>query len=187
MTRTSIRWDEVRARVKANEASLLAPLEGNSERMRSVLRARAVTLASEPAARHMASPGVPALVFRLGQDRYAIELQALAEVLPQTGCIAVPGARPEFAGVINLRGELRPVVNLARLLSRETSPTASFVLMSHRGIGFAVERVEGLLEVHREELTRPVEGRYYQGLASGNVMLLDIEALLSSVVAHKEY
>ena len=156
-------------------------------RMRAIFRARAAALTSEPASRKTATSGVLALVFLLGHERYAIELQALAEVLAHPGCTSVPGSRPEFAGVMNLRGELRPVVSLGPLLGQAPGETAGYVLVTHRGIGFEVGRVEGLLEIHREELTRTVEGRFYQGLSAGQVMLLDMEALLSGVVAHKEY
>jgi len=56
-------------------------------------------------------------------------------VLPFAPCAPVPGAPPQFLGVINLRGELRAVVDLARLLvpSADGNSDSEFVLMLRRG------------------------------------------------------
>jgi purine-binding chemotaxis protein CheW len=171
------------ARLQANETALESA--GGADRMRAVLRARAAALANEQS-RHPLAPGVPALICRLGPDRYAIELRSLAEVLPRTKCIAVPGGRPEFLGIFNLRGELRPVVDLARVLGYPSDGAGEFVLISHRQVGLRVDGIDGVREIRREELTRPTQSRYHLGLAPGNIVLLDIEALLSGVVGQKE-
>src|SRR5437868_115370 len=62
------------------------------------------------------SQTLPVLIFALGEERYAIELSALAEVLPLRGCTSVPGAPSAVLGVMNVRGEIRPVADLRRIL-----------------------------------------------------------------------
>lgn len=53
------------------------------------------------------------LLFQLGADRYAIEAQRVAEVLPLVQVKAVPQAPRGVAGLINYRGQAVPVVDLS--------------------------------------------------------------------------
>jgi purine-binding chemotaxis protein CheW len=186
MKQGSIQWEEVRMRLQTNENSLRASLSESPERIRTVFRQRAVQLAKEHAANKPASRGIPALIFRLAEERYAIALQELAEVLPFQGCTQVPGTSTQFLGVINLRGELRPVIDLARVLSGSSSTDSGAVLVLRRQGALKVDSVEDLREIRPEELTRPVQGHYIQALASGTLGLLDVETMLLAVFSPKE-
>src|SRR5579864_6064282 len=117
MKQTKIDWNVVRERLRSSELALDAALTPDSQRIEKVYRQRAARLATVEMNREPASPGLSALVFRLGQERYAIEMSELAEVLPLTRCVPVPGASREFLGVINLRGELRAVLDLGHVLA----------------------------------------------------------------------
>jgi hypothetical protein len=117
MKRAPIDWALVRTRVRASEAALEEAAADNPVRLEAAYRERAVRLAKVEARPKAAAAGLPALVFRLNKERYAIELKEVAEVLPLAGCTPVPGSPPEFLGVINLRGELRAVLDLGRLLA----------------------------------------------------------------------
>ena len=153
---------------------------------RAVFHQRAVQLAKAHAGKKPASRGIPALIFRLGQERYAIALKELAEVLPFQGCTQVPGASPQFLGVINLRGELRPVINLARVLSGSPSSEAGAVLILRRQTGLKVDAIEDLREILPDEFVSHSHGRYIQGLAPGPVMVLDVAAMLLAEFSPKE-
>ncbi len=186
MTQVSIRWNEVRARLEVSDGALQQVLAGSPERRKAVFRQRATELAKEQVSQRPERASVQTLVVLLGTERYAIDLGALAEVLPDTGCTRVPGARAEFLGLINLRGELVPVVDLRRIMTGAPAGEGVFVLIVDRRTGLKVDDIEDLSEIHRDELTRPMQGRYVQGVAPGNIILLDIEALLSGVVSAKE-
>jgi purine-binding chemotaxis protein CheW len=191
MKQASINRDDVRKRLQASEDSLREALSESPERIKTVFRQRAVQLAKLHAANKPVSRGIPALIFRLAQERYAIALQELAEVLPFHGCTQVPGGSLEFLGVISLRGELRPVVDLARVLSGR-APTQSgsdsgAVLVLRRPIAMKVDEIEELREIRSEELARSVQGQYLQALASGTLGLLDVETMLSAVFSPKEH
>jgi chemotaxis signal transduction protein len=182
----AIRWDEVRQRLQRNEESLLETLSESPERIKIVFHQRAVQLAKERAANRTASRHIPALIFRLGQERYAVALHELAEVLPFQGCTRVPGGSPQFLGVISLRGELRPVIDLALMLSGSASTNSGAVLVLRHQGALKVDAVEDLREIDSEELSRPPEGRYIQAVASGTLGLLDVETMLSAVFSAKE-
>ncbi len=199
MMRAAIQWDEVKKRVQANEDSLRRVLSDSPERIKTVFRQRAAKLASEHAERRSVARGIPVMIVRVAgpegsQERYAIELKELAEVLPFQGYTQIPGAPRQFAGVINLRGDLRPVIDLAWVLSEsaaidsgsDSGIDSGAVLVLRQPAALKVDAVEDLREIAFGELAPPVEGHYVQALRSGMLGLLHIETMLSAVFSPKE-
>ena len=166
-------------------------LRAGPQRIQIAYQQRAVRLAKTQSSPTAVSPGLPVIIFRLARERYAIELKYLAEVLPFTRCTPVPGAPPQFLGVINLRGELRGVLDLSQLLAlpESESTKSGFILMLRRsglGVGLKVDSIEDLYEIRPEELTRPMQANYLKGLASGTLPLLDADILLADVFSKEE-
>jgi purine-binding chemotaxis protein CheW len=185
MKRATIDWRAIHDRLRASERALEEALTPNQQRVGDAYRQRAARLASVEINRKLASPGFPALVFRLGQERYAIEIKELAEVLPFARCVPVPGASRQFLGVINLRGELRAVLDLRNLLAPSDggNGAAGFVLMlRHPGkeIGLKVDHIEELREIRQEDLMPPPHETYGKGLVSGTLLLLSVDAVLGA-------
>jgi len=191
MTTVSVNWEQVRSRLRASEEALEEALRAGPQRIQIAYQQRAVRLAKTQASPTAVSPGLPVIIFRLARERYAIELKYLAEVLPFTRCTPVPGAPPQFLGVINLRGELRGVLDLSQLLAlpESESTKSGFILMLRRsglGVGLKVDSIEDLYEIRPEELTRPMQANYLKGLASGTLPLLDADILLADVFSKEE-
>ena len=116
-----------------------------------VYRRRARQLAERPADRADAATTTAVLVFTLGTERYGIELTDLAEVLPYRGCTAVPGTPAALLGVINVRGDIRPVADLRgvpELRAADASAGGYVVMLRQEGGG----RTEG--RHHRPGLAR---------------------------------
>lgn len=88
------------------------------------------------------------IVFSLGGERYAFPLRDFAEVISHPAVVPVPGAPPAIAGVMQVRGEIRPVFDLARLLGfdRTLQDAALLMRVRHNEIGFQVGPVEGIFE-----------------------------------------
>jgi purine-binding chemotaxis protein CheW len=185
MNTVSVNWEQVRSRLRASEEALAEALRGGPQRIRIAYRQRAVRLAKTQASPTAFSPGLPVIIFRLARERYAIELKDLAEVLPFTRCTPVPGAPSQFLGVINLRGELRGVLDLSQLLalpeSESTKSGFVLILRAGLGVGLKVDSVEELHEIRPEDLTRPMQANHLKGLASGTLPLLDVDILLADV------
>jgi purine-binding chemotaxis protein CheW len=186
MNQSSIDWEQVRGRLRKSEEALRETLSDNPARMATVFRQRAVRLAREQAESRPVAPRIPSLIFRLGREQYAIALKDLTEVLPFQGCTRVPGAAKEFLGVMNLRGELRPVIDLARVLCRSASTDSGAVLILRRQAGLKVDSVEELREIRSDEISAPVPGQYCQAMLSGILTVLDVETLLSALLIPKE-
>ena len=189
-TPSAIRWDKVHERLRASEAALQDALSENPARREDTLRKRAELLAAERVDVQPTAKGVAVLIFRLGMERYALELDHLTEVLPYRGCARVPGAPPEFLGVVNVRGELRPVADLGRIVSGadegEPRDGPGFLLMLRRKAGVKVDELESLGELPAGNLTPAPHGHFVRGLLPGGLLLLDINAALNAVFPCEE-
>jgi chemotaxis signal transduction protein len=178
--------EEARRRLRISEESLQAALADSPERIKAVFRKRALLLAKERVGHKPTSKGISTLVVHLGQEAYAIALTELAEVVSFQGCTQVPGTSPPFLGVMNLRGQILPVIDLASVLSGSPSADSGALLILRRQVALKVDALQELRAIFPEEFIRTVQTRYLLALAPGNLGLLDIEAILSAVLVPKE-
>ncbi|HTF63129.1 MAG TPA: chemotaxis protein CheW, partial [Edaphobacter sp.] len=191
LKKSGINWEQARERLRASEHALAEALAENPARIEAAYRKRAAQLANSQARREPRTAAASALVFNLHQERYAIELSELAEVLPLGRCTRVPGAAPEFLGVISVRGELRPVIDLGRMILRVENGTAasSLVLMLRgpgREIGLKVDHVQGLREIPREKVGPPEQAKFTKRITGETLLLLDIESVLAAIFSGEE-
>lgn len=94
------------------------------------------------------------LLFRIGNDRYAIEATQIGEVLPLVTVKTLPGAPRGIAGAINYRGAPVPVIDLSALALGTTSPprfSTRIVILSYPAADGA-ERWLGLIAEHATEM-----------------------------------
>jgi purine-binding chemotaxis protein CheW len=131
--------------------------EKDEARIEAVFRARAAELAARREQAAEPAGTAPALAFALGGERYALPLADLAGVLPLGRLTPVPGAPPELLGLINGRGRVCCVVDLARLLGLPAQPpdVPGFVVLLRRpggAVGLRVGAVESIRRVAPREL-----------------------------------
>jgi purine-binding chemotaxis protein CheW len=97
--------------------------------------------------------------FRVGTEEYAIDIHRVLEILHLPAPAEFPRA-PGFDGVINLRGEILPLVDLRRVFGTQ-APVDSrrqgllVCLVGRRKIVFRVDRVTQVVRASRDEL-KPV-------------------------------
>jgi purine-binding chemotaxis protein CheW len=194
MKRQKIDWKVVHSRLRASELALEEILTPNAQRVEDAYRKRAAELAIGDRGRKPVSSGVQVMVFRLGLERYAIEIKEVAEVLPLAGCVAVPGASRQFSGVISVRGELRAVLDLRFLIapSGNGSSETGFVMMLRRPgreIGLKVDHIDALREIELQELALSPLGHYAKAHishVSGTLVLLNVDAVLDAAFLEEE-
>lgn len=104
------------------------PAESDAERQRRILRERAAALA-RPIEDAVADGQVDMLSFDVAGERYAVEARHVREVVGLPDVTRVGGAPPAIVGVINVRGEVLPVVDLRALTGVGTGGTSSHVLV----------------------------------------------------------
>jgi purine-binding chemotaxis protein CheW len=87
----------------------------SGDRLQQVLEERARLLA-RPAADHAGEDVVELVVLTVGAERYGVDVRLVREVRPLAGLAPVPGTPGVWAGLVNLRGSLYPVLSLGRYL-----------------------------------------------------------------------
>ena len=94
---------------------------------------------------------------------------------------------PHIAGVLNVRGDIVTVLDLAAALGLGTNPpthsdSARVVLIEHqRGrLGLLVDEVQEIRPLSLDRLERSLSDRpFVRGIADGQVVLLDLALLLA--------
>jgi purine-binding chemotaxis protein CheW len=100
------------------------------------------------------------LVVACGGERYGIPIEQVREVVRPEGLVTVPGAPAVQAGIVNVRGAVVTVLDLAAVLGRPRAVTAgSIVLLAHgaRPIGIAVDAVHDVRAIEAAADTRPLD------------------------------
>ncbi len=137
------------------------------------------------------------LTFTLGEEMFAIGILAIREIIEYGHLTEVPMTPPFIRGVINLRGAVVPVVDLAVRFGREprenTKRTCIVIIEieSDKGrqeMGIVVDAVSEVLEIPASEIEpAPQFGARIRidfiagmGKVNGNfVVLLDVNRVLS--------
>jgi len=189
--RAPIDWEETRERLREAEEALEKALIPSEETVDRVYRERALQIAKPLDEPEEDARGTKTLVFSLGSETYGIAISELVEVLRSTTCTPAPRAPAAIAGVINLRGEIRSVIDLAQLLSLPVriDDAASCILMLKNGreeTGLKVGRVERVQLIREDNLASPEIGAAdgqssssIKGLSPDKIIVLDAEALRS--------
>lgn len=96
------------------------------------------------------------VVVRLGGGRFALPMDAVAEVGRTPGVTRVPGTPSWVRGVTNWRGRILGVLDLRELLgvSQADVGEGRLVVLSRNGsmVGLVAERVDGVIDVDTEAL-----------------------------------
>jgi purine-binding chemotaxis protein CheW len=158
-------------------------------RIEAVWRSRADRLSQRPRAAEAGQDFRPVIVLGVGKERYGIDLSDVAEVLPPTRATPVPGAAAVVAGVINVHGEIRPVIDLRRLLGMGAFPSGErprMILLHQTGrqMGLQIDSVEQIRWIGSRDMRsdgNSGRSRYIQAATSDLMMLLDTKALFAEL------
>ncbi len=131
------------------------------------------------------------VVFRLDGQRYALRLEVTGTVLRAVKVAVLATAPPIVRGVINMRGEVIPVVDVRRrlgLAAREIELTDRFVIARTptRTVAIICDSAEGIVERSALDVV-PVRqilpgARYVEGVAKyedGLIVIQDLDKFLS--------
>jgi purine-binding chemotaxis protein CheW len=185
---TRIDWHAVKERLHAAQHALEHSSAVDEARMRDVFRRRAEQLAARGRCDSSARGQTPVLAFRLGHERYGIELRHVAQVFPATAITPVPGAPQTLAGVANLHGEVRSILDLRQLLGlpEHDGNTERYILLLRLGdrrAGLRVEQVDGVSPVAMQDLNREQDestgerAGCIDGVTRDNLIVLRVDVL----------
>ncbi len=112
------------------------------------------------------------LLLRLGEDRFALPVGVVREVIDTPPITRVPLAPEAVAGVAAVRGEIVPVVDLGmRLRKRPTMAAPRLVTVEGGGIegrvGLLADDVIGITQVASDEAIEPLPPDAVQDIPEG--------------------
>lgn len=129
--------------------------------------------------------------FRLFNEVYALDILYVQEIIRVLPVTHVPLAAEWIAGVINLRGQIIPLLNLASRLGLEVEPrnrNTRFMIVRQRdqAIGLVVDEVLEVLRLSAQVLEPPpphlAHREYIQAVSKqerGMVIVLDPDKILA--------
>ena len=99
------------------------------------------------------------VAFRIGAQEFCVNIMAVREIRGWTPATPLPRSPAFLRGVINLRGAVLPIVDLAARLGLEpTKPTQRHVIIvaqvAHQIIGLLVDAVSDILTM-RDDMIQP--------------------------------
>lgn len=137
------------------------------------------------------------LTFSLADEMFGIDIRGIKEIIEYGGLTTVPMMPAFIRGVINLRGAVVPVIDLAVRFGREPSTLGRrtcivIIEVANDGgwqdVGVVVDAVSEVLEIPSSSIEPPpsfgthVRSEFISGMAllgGGFVIILDVQRVLS--------
>ncbi|MBF0385269.1 MAG: purine-binding chemotaxis protein CheW [Candidatus Omnitrophica bacterium] len=134
--------------------------------------------------------------FALGDTLYAIDIASVREIIRADIAIAkVPYAHESIEGAINLRGQIIPVINMAKLLSKECAlnqKDSRIIISAFSNIpcGFLVSAVYNIHRVPAKDIEPGSQLLHTQEVNTAGVakiegkilLVVDFERLLAKIL-----
>lgn len=134
------------------------------------------------------------ITFEIAGQIFALDIMAIREIRAWTPVTPMPRVPHYVAGVVNLRGSVLPVIDLAARLgwkATEATPRHAIIVCQVNGQsqGLIVDSVSDIVALNTENLQPPPSAGqdevipFLEGLAAIDehmVMVLDLQALSSS-------
>jgi purine-binding chemotaxis protein CheW len=153
-------WQEAYTKLDRARQTLEAGGNLSAEDVGRTLRERARALARPLAESKTPAEVLDVLVFSLAGERYGVEASYVLEVLPLRELTPLPCVPPVFAGVMNYRGRILPVLDIRRLfgLSGQGTTEGNRVVVmeaNSMALGILTESVAGIVRIDAQEITPP--------------------------------
>ena len=112
------------------------------------------------------------IIVRIGNEQYGINIKIVDNIVRMQQITRVPKAQKYFVGVINLRGEIVPVMSLRRRFGIEedefTNATRIIIVKPEQQatVGFIVDSVKEVVtleedQIERNSISTDAEGQSY--------------------------
>ena len=131
--------------------------------------------------------------FRVGPETFVLDIMSVRQIAPYAGSTTVPSAPSFVEGIIVVRNDVIPIVDLRDRLypSLEEHAEQPLVLITHTSsglIGLKVDEVRRIVTVQSDEVLPPpalikgVRGEFLIGIVRHEdeiLLLIDIDSVLS--------
>ncbi len=164
-----------------------------------ILRARAQALARTPPQAPAAETLLEVLEFHLAQERYAVEVRYVREVLPLKDLTPLPCTPSFVLGIVNVRGRILPVLDLKKFFDLPekglTDLHRIILVRDHElELGLLADVVVGVRSIPADSLQPSlptltgVRSGYLKGVTAGRLVVLDLARILADpkIIVHEE-
>jgi len=129
------------------------------------------------------------ITFRLNDELIGVDINDVTKITTDVEITPVPKTKPYILGVMNLRGNIIPVVSLKKMFNLEGQEdnleSATVIVMETElgNIGISVDKIEGAVKIFPEDIQPPpmnavgIDPEYIKGVVMLNndlLILLDI-------------
>jgi purine-binding chemotaxis protein CheW len=132
------------------------------------------------------------VVFRVGDEEFAVDIKRVKEIIRVREATRIPRTPSYIQGVINLRGDVIPVIDLRRRFELEsievTGDTRTIIIEVGKDlVGFIVDSVTEVLRIVEDEVEPPpnnvagLRSEYLLGVGKVDgrlIIILDVDKLL---------
>lgn len=132
--------------------------------------------------------------FKIGRELFGVNILTVLEIIREIEITAIPDAPDFIEGVINLRGDIIPIIDLRKRLNlrgyqkSETAPWIIILNIEGRVTGFIVDWVTKVMKVPLESIKPPpdlvvvgLKDKYIRGVCKIDdrlLILLDFNRIL---------
>ena len=134
------------------------------------------------------------LEFKVGEQSFGINIAKVTEIMNYQPVIPVPDSPPEFEGVFTPRDTVISVIDLHKVLKKQTpDPEHDLLIVCHfnqMDMGFHVSSVKGIQRISWEDIEKPpaMSGDGANNIATGIakfkdriILILDFEKICSDL------
>ena len=132
--------------------------------------------------------------FMLGEEEYGVDILSVNEILKMTKITRVPKSSEFVKGVINLRGNVVPILNIRKKFKGEEkivddSTRIIILTVNNNRFGIIVDNVTEVIRISEEDIEEPnlidsVDKKYVNGVGKYNgrlLILLKLDQVLTIV------
>ena len=181
---------EVRRQIETVRATMEQGTALSPDEERRILKSRAQALSRELGTDAAAGETLEVVEFDLAGERYAFPLAEVREVSRLRELTPVPCTPPFVLGIINLRGEIRTVIDLKKFFDLPAAGITELnkiILIQHGDLplGILADAIRGVRRIAIGDLQpalptlTDVRADYLRGITSERLVVLDAGKILS--------
>jgi len=165
----------------------------------TILKNRAIAMAQEPEQKKVASAVIEVIKFTLASETYGIESVFVREVCPLRDFTLLPGVPSYIFGIINVRGQILPVVDLKKFFNLPEKGLGDLnrviiLCDDQMEFGILADVVHGTRDIELEDIravpptVTGIGEEYLKGVTKERLIVLNAKRLLSdkSIVVNDE-
>lgn len=134
------------------------------------------------------------VVFSISNQNYSVNIKDVQEIILFKDAIELPNTPNFVEGIINLRGDVVSVINLANRLKKNScmdKKSQKIILTAINGlkVGYLVDTVVGIISATENEITPPpaitlnAESKYISGVINKDteiILIIDVNKILNT-------